>query len=178
MSHRYKITHHVKQRYLERKDEKYKFLTKFKSRKDVPHSERERYDILSKKLMLELSQRKYEIKQEILDALKEASVEKSYLNDSRFMSYYFNKYGYDRKFEFRENDGLLYVVVFDEGEAVVTTCMVSKQYRAVKRSKKYKKNKKEFLQPTDLIYKKGNPAVDKAAQSIEKLLSNDKNQGC
>lgn len=69
----------------------------------------------------------------------DATEEKSYINDTNFMSYYYEKYGYDRKFKFLINGNVLFVALIENGDMHIVTCMHPSWYN-VSNKKKYKKS--------------------------------------
>ena len=81
--------------------------------------------------------------------LEQADESKSFINNSGFMCWYYEKYGYDKRFQFLVNDGMLFVVVIEKGRKVVVTCVEAKTHMAGKavlasRRKKFRKKKKDY----------------------------------
>lgn len=72
------------------------------------------------------------IDEEIYRRLGEAEEDKAYTNNTGFMAWYHEKYGYDKRFEFLVEDDLLFVVVHDQGKKVVVTCVSAKTHIAGK----------------------------------------------
>jgi hypothetical protein len=83
---------------------------------------------------------------QIAEYLDEAVEVRSYLNNSGFMQWYYDKYGYKR-FEFLAyKNQILFVVVLDKGRKVVVTCVNAKTHlagRQVMRPKFGRKKRRE-----------------------------------
>jgi hypothetical protein len=65
---------------------------------------------------------------EIARRLNDAIECRAYLNDARFMKWFYEKYGTDQKFEFYVDDDILFVVAMKEGRRVVITCLCAKTH--------------------------------------------------
>jgi hypothetical protein len=72
-----------------------------------------------KKIVLSDTKR---IKDRMIERLERADEDRSYLNDSNFMDRYYEKYGYDHKYRFLYDDGILFVVK-EKKFNIVITCM-------------------------------------------------------
>lgn len=122
----YVITQHVRERFLQRKDKKYNHL-QF-CREDVcPHCE-----ALLTAIRVEISFERQKIDDEIRERVDRAEEDRACLNNSGFMAWYYEKYGFDKRFEFLIDDDLLFVVIHDEGSKVIVTCVSSKTHFAGK----------------------------------------------
>jgi hypothetical protein len=87
-----------------------------------------------KKLLVEIKaevsfERKL-VDKRIHDYLDQAEENRSYLNNTGFMEWYYSKYGFDKRFEFLVHDDLLFVVVWDHGKKVVVTCVAARTHIA------------------------------------------------
>jgi len=87
--------------------------------------------------------------QELARRVDEAVESRSYLNNSGFMQWYYEKYGFDKRFEFLVSDDILFVVVIDKGRKIIVTCVTAKTHLAGKTAMRPKfskvKKKKEKL---------------------------------
>jgi len=88
---------------------------------------------------------KKETYKEINDIMSEASEDRSYLNDSRFMINMYDLHGYDKKYEFRINAKLdiVFVMILERGKKIVKTCYQLDSSRFVKKKKFKKKHKRK-----------------------------------
>lgn len=123
----YVITIHARERYVQRTQKKYAHL------QDC----REEKCLICKQLIKDSqkhirSEGERVIDENIYQRLDEAKEDRSYMNNSEFMEWYYNKYGFDKRFEFLVHDDLLFVVVWDYGKKVVVTCIVAKTHIAGK----------------------------------------------
>lgn len=124
------ITIHVKERYLERTNPKYEYLSYRRTDQrsiDLMHSFRK-----------EFRERELEIHTEIFRRLKNATEERSYLNDSQFMDWYYTKYGYER-FQFLVDGDIVFVVIGNDNR-VVTCCDASRHIARPKNKFRKKQN--------------------------------------
>lgn len=76
---------------------------------------------------------------ELAIRLDEAEENKSYVNNTGFMGWYYEKYGYDKRFEFLVDKEVLFVVVLDRGKKIVVTCVPVKSHLAGKAHRSRKK---------------------------------------
>lgn len=125
-SHEYYFTRHLRERYVQRTNRKYKHMQQCHSEDCSTcknhHKEIRDYVQFNRQIVdVELSKR-----------VAESVENRSYLNNSGFMEWYFDKYGYDKRFEFLVHDDLLFVVVEDKGKKVIVTCVSSKTHIAGK----------------------------------------------
>jgi hypothetical protein len=77
---------------------------------------------------------------ELAKRIGSATENRSYLNNTGFMAWYYDKYGFDKKFEFLVHDDILFVVVVDKGKKVVVTCVKARSHLAGKGSFRPKYN--------------------------------------
>jgi hypothetical protein len=126
------LTTHVRERFLQRTNKKYNHLDDCYV-KDCPKCQE-----LSDEVKQIAESCKFQINNDIWDRLCEAEEERSYLNNTVFMAWYYNKYGYDKTFEFLIDKNILFVVVHDVGRKVAVTCISSKHHVI---GKNHKKNK-------------------------------------
>ena len=130
-----RITRHVRERYLERSDKKYLHLSNCK-RAGCPHCISLIYSMRTT-----IQENQFSIDQSVREKIHSAQEVRSYLNDSKFMSFYYDKYGYDRVPRFMVNDDLLFVLIADEqtDRDVVLTCMWASKHVVGKKRMKFKK---------------------------------------
>ena len=75
--------------------------------------------------------------------IDESIHDKSYTNNSQFMSKFYEKYGFDKHFEFLLHEDLLFVAVIEAGRRIIVTCLPSKTHIAGRTRQKFKKNSTE-----------------------------------
>jgi len=126
------ITNHARERFLERSRRKYNRLScnQAEDTKELWHD-----------FMWEIKTKKREIDQEMIQRLSAAKENKSYLNNSMFMQRYYEKFGYDHRFQFLADQDLVYVIIIIDGEKKVVTCIKSKSHVAGRSSFKIKYKK-------------------------------------
>ena len=103
----------------------------------------ERCKELKTEIITELNRCRRPVDAELARRLDEADENRSYLNNSGFMEWYWNKYGFDKGFEFLVHDDLVFVVVVDNGVKTVVTCVSAKTHLAGKASARPKFSRKE-----------------------------------
>jgi hypothetical protein len=139
----YIFTHHFRQRFVQRTQKKYEHLWNTCWIKNCE---------VCKKL-------EEESKQEILNniALIDAEIDRrvaasdenrSYINNTEFMSKYHEKYGCEKRFEFLTHEDIMFIVVIDRGKKMIVTCVLSKTHIAGKpfMRPKFNKIKKQNLE--------------------------------
>lgn len=134
----YAITHHLRERFIQRSDKKFEHLQTCKQEDcNVCGS-------LMKLIHTEIAFDRKNIDKEIIRRVNLSDENRSYLNNSEFMSRHYERYGFDKRFEFLIHDDLVFVVVIEDGSKIIVTCVESKTHIAGKSylSKvKYKKTK-------------------------------------
>jgi hypothetical protein len=120
----YIITTHLRERFLQRSNKKYLHLQNCRS------AECYNCHALLIEIRREAGENRIAIDEAIRARLEQTEENKSYLNNTGFMEWYFQKYGYDKRFEFLVHDDLLFVVVHDNGKKVIVTCVSSKTHIA------------------------------------------------
>ena len=132
------ITTHARERYFERTRKKYKHI------RECHHTSN---CAVCKELAI-IAQRDIvgqedEIDREILGKLDEATEEKSIVNNTGFMQWYYDKYGYDDVPHFFVHDDLVFITIFKKSRRFIVTCVPAKTHIAGKSAKrpKFKKNK-------------------------------------
>lgn len=118
----YIFTHHLRRRFLQRTDKKFTHLDQCRS-PDCETCQQQTDEILQ-----DLAANGRQINSEIANRLDQAEENRSYLNNTGFMSWYYDKYGYDKRFEFLIHEDILFVVVWDNGKKIVVTCVPSKTH--------------------------------------------------
>lgn len=128
--HDYRITDHLRERYVERKNKKFAHLRQCKGCQ------------LCRDLAYEINEilrNRRQVDQEIRSLLAVAKEDRSFLNDSNFMFDYYEKYGFDHNIRFFVSEPLVFVCIEDKnGSKVIPTCLCSDRHIAVKHTK-YKK---------------------------------------
>lgn len=137
----YAFTHHMRERYLERTRKKFKHLHQCQS------DNCDQCRNLVMEIKEQLANRRA-LDQEIAERLNRAIECRAYLNDSKFMTWYYDKYGTDNRFEFLADGDICFVVVHGTQRKVVVTCVWTKGHsatRQVLRPKFGKKKNAEIL---------------------------------
>lgn len=116
----YRITKHVRERFLERSEKKYRHLHKCNGCDQCTH--------LIYEIQERITRERRAIDQEIIRRISVASECRSYLNDTNFMEYFYKRYGFDKNFRFFADNDNLFVVIVDNGVWVVITCMNTKTH--------------------------------------------------
>jgi len=126
--HEFIFTRHMRERFLERTDKKYIRLSRCSCRwQEEPCEECKNLRI---KLKEELRANGSGIDREIKRRLELTEENRSYINNTEFMARYYEKYGYDKNFQFLVHDDILFVVVFEERGKVIVTCLHSRYHVA------------------------------------------------
>jgi hypothetical protein len=136
-NHEFIITRHIRERYVQRTNKRFSKLQWDEGDQALKNE----FDDL-------LKNKQKEIDQEILQRLENATESRSYINNSGFMEWHFEKYGYDKRFSFLVNDNILFVAIVEKGRKIVVTCVSAKTHLAGKavldqRRKKFKKKSSE-----------------------------------
>jgi len=76
----------------------------------------------------EILEKRKPIDQEISRRLNAATECRTYVNNSKLMQWYYEKYGFERRFEFLVHEDICFVAVEDHGKKIVVTCVSSREY--------------------------------------------------
>jgi len=136
------LTTHLKERFLQRTNKKYKHLENCK----LGETKCEACKDLIENIRLEVHKKGKEIENEIKAVVLKSEEERSYLNNHGFMDWYYQKYGYDKRFKFLVEPklNLLFIVVIERGKEVIVTCVKAKTHlvgKAVASRNKFRKNR-------------------------------------
>jgi hypothetical protein len=131
----YIFTHHLRERFVQRTQTKYEHLWWPCQTENC-----ETCNNLLKDCMWEVSHNRRTIDTKLARRIEEAEENRSYINNTEFMSWYYEKYGFDKKFEFLAHEDLLFIVVVDNGKKIVVTCVLAKTHIAGKQSLRTKYN--------------------------------------
>jgi len=138
--HEFIFTRHMRERFLERSNKKYNRLSRCRCRFDA--SRCEECEMLNLKIREELKRSGSAVDREIVRRLGQAEENRSYTCNSEFMARYYEKYGYDKNFQFLVDGDIVFVVVFEDRGKVIVTCLHSRYHiagRLVSRPKFKKK---------------------------------------
>lgn len=130
------FTNHLRQRFVQRTTNEYKHL------KECREKECETCKELEQDIRLKVAENEREINSQIRKRISRADENRSYLNNTGFMSWYYEKYGYDTQFQFLVHKDILFVVLIKRGRKVVVTCLEAKTHlvgKATAARKKYNK---------------------------------------
>lgn len=133
----YVFTQHLKERFVQRTNKKYRHIDDCRQNCSVCRS-------LKEEIRSYIFNNHAEVMRGLISRLSLSEETKSYINNSQFMAWYYDKYGYDCRVEFRVHDDLLFVIMCNDGKKFVVTCMYSKLHFVGKnhRTKKFSKVKK------------------------------------
>ena len=104
---------------------------------------------LRKIIRFEVACNKKEINTEMSRRLELAEEDRSYVNNTGFMHWYYEKHGYDKRFEFLIHEDILFVVVGDDGKKFIVTCVPARSHlagRSYHSKPKFNKIKKKKLE--------------------------------
>jgi hypothetical protein len=118
----YIITHHARERFVQRSNKQFHHL------QYCNKSHCEKCDSLKKKIDFEIAFDCKRIDEEIYQRLDAAEEDRSCINNTNFMQWYYEKYGYDRRFEFFVDKDVLFVVIMDEDKKIIVTCLISQMH--------------------------------------------------
>ena len=137
----YIFTTHLKERFYQRTHNK-KYIHLQQCHKEGC----EMCEGLKTEIEVKLAQNKRAVGEELSRRINAAIESRSHLNNSGFMQWYYDKYGFDKRFEFLVHEDILFVVVIDKGQKVIVTCVSSKTHLAGKVSlrPKFKKREKKL----------------------------------
>lgn len=135
MSYEYIFTHHLRDRFVQRTQKKYQHLWYkcWNENCQICKS-------LTEECKKEVAKNRKEIDLEIARRVNESEENKSYINNTEFMSRYYEKYGFDKRFEFLTHEDIMFVVVMGRGKKTIVTCVLSKDHVAGKASLRPKYN--------------------------------------
>lgn len=119
MTNKFRITQHVRERYLQRMRPKYRRLIDDPENPDCKE--------LSADLLWEIHNNRSAIDEEIRKKLDEAIEDRSWVNNTQFTTRIYEKYGYDCRIRFLVNGPATFIVVND---SVVVTVVHSTQHIA------------------------------------------------
>ena len=120
----YVLTHHLRERFIQRSNKKFNHLD------CCSKNFCQTCDNLLKKIHHEIIYNPKKIDEEIYAKLDDAEEDRSYINNTNFMNWYYEKYGYDRRFELLVHEDIVFVVIFDRDKKIVVTCVRSNTYFA------------------------------------------------
>lgn len=136
------LTTHLKERFIQRTNNKYNHVQNCR----IGEMNCEECKKLLNSIRFEVRNNKKEIEKEIRNVILNSKEERSYLNNHKFMNWYYTKYGYDKKFKFLVHEGkdLLFVCAIERGKDIFITCVKAKTHlvgKAVVRRNKFSKKK-------------------------------------
>ncbi len=136
------LTHHLRERFVQRTNKRFQHLQECRQ----PHCPK--CETLLTEIRQIISREQTSLDQKILDSLRQAQECRCYINNTEFMTGYYERYGFDKRFEFLIDKGLLFVVVVEDGKRVVVTCVRAKTHIAGKPSLRPKFRSKSNLLDT------------------------------
>jgi hypothetical protein len=133
----YGLTNHLRERYIERSNKKFEHLKKCRCQGCS------RCVDLIYEIANSLQTKRTQIDMEIRSLLLTATEDRSYINNTEFVSTYYEKYGYDHQIKFMVNGSLVFVCIQNkDGQKVIPTCL----YANGKIGAHHKKFKKPLTQ--------------------------------
>jgi len=140
VKHEFIFTRHMRERFLERTNKRYERLSRCGCRFDAERCEE--CEIQNLKLKEELRTSGSTVDREIVRRLGLSEENRSYTCNSEFMARYYEKYGYDKNFQFLVHDDILFVVVHEDRGKVIVTCLHSRYHIAGRLASRPKFKKK------------------------------------
>ncbi len=137
LKHEYTFTHHLRERFVQRTNKKYTHLQRCRT------PDCETCKALTAEIKAGLNENRRPVDTELNRRISASHENRSYLNNTSFMQWYYDKYGYDKGFKFLVHEDMLFVVVVDNGKKIVVTCIPAKTHLAGKISFRPKFKKKE-----------------------------------
>lgn len=134
------LTTHLRERYVQRSNKKYNHIQNCKTEECTQCKQ------LKSEIRGKVIYEKQKIDEELHKRIAEAEEDCSCLNNTSFMEWYQEKYGYDKRFKFLTDKKLLFIIVEDKSRKVVVTCVSAKTHLAGKShisKPKFNKIKKE-----------------------------------
>ena len=145
------ITKHLRERYWERTHKKYAHLHHC-TKKGCEICADMKEDI--RKCIKEKG-----VDGEILERIVNSHEDKSFLNNTTFMQWYYEKYGYDHIPHFLVSHDLVFIMVIHRGRKIIVTCVPSKTHVAGKNAYRPKFKK---AQPPDLTVTLGADSINQS----------------
>ena len=128
-----RFTDHARQRFLERSSKQFSHLQTCRDNNcDVCREMA--YDLHEL-----VTQRRREIDGPMREAIDKATEDRSFINNTEYMSRYYERYGYDERFRFLRGDNVIFVIVSKEEYDLVITCVPTKGHIVGRSHKKYRK---------------------------------------
>lgn len=118
----YFFTSHLRERFVQRTQKKYDHI-KYCREENCEHCQN-----LIQEAKTEVYSKRRELDRELAKRIEAAEEDRSYINNTEFMSRYYERYGYEKRFEFLTHEDVVFVVVVDGGKKVVVTCCQSKTH--------------------------------------------------
>ena len=122
----YVLTNHVRERFIQRDNKKFDHLNHCYKKFCATCDE------LIKKIHNEIIYNVCSLDEKIYARLDLSEEDRSHINNTNFMNWYYEKYGYERKFELLIHENIAFIVIFDKDKKIVVTCIKSKTYFAGK----------------------------------------------
>jgi hypothetical protein len=141
--HEITITRHVVERYYSKfiKTNKYDHIY------DCRFCNCKVCDNLKKQLFEEVYDQFDMLKESVSELILDSEIEKSIYNNTNYMNYLYEKYGFDNIYEFYLNkNGIVFVCKLENGKKVFMTCYSTNGSKFSIR-KKYKKDESKFISP-------------------------------
>jgi hypothetical protein len=84
---------------------------------------------------------------ELKHLINNGYVSKSFLNNSKFMQYLYDTYGYEHTYDFVVSGDIVFVIKKNKGQNIAVTCLDSKTTTFISKATKFKKRKKKVKRP-------------------------------
>jgi len=130
----YIFTHHLRERFVQRTQKKYKHIS-FCRKENCEECKK-----LTEECKSEVLNNRKVIDTQLAELVGSADENRSYINNAEFMSWYYEKYGFDKRFEFLLNEGIIFIVVVQNGKKVIVTCVRASTHIAGENSSRPKYN--------------------------------------
>jgi len=88
------------------------------------------------------------ISNNIKNIINSGEISRSFLNDSRFMNYLYDTYGYGHTYDFVIKDNIVFVIKKSDGKNIAVTCLNKKEVSfSISKATKFKKKVKPVKNP-------------------------------
>lgn len=131
----YRFTKHLRERYVERSNPKFLHLENCRQ-SACPTCLNLAYEIDA---MVRNEWR--QIDSQITEDLQKTKEDRSFINNTEFMSRYYQRYGYDERFTFLKGEKLVFVVIEKPDCSLIATCIPAKRHIAGQKRMKFRKEK-------------------------------------
>lgn len=122
LKHEYVFTKHLRERFVQRSEKKYSHIQGCKEQ------DCETCKSMQTEIRDGLEKNRRPVDTELNRRISNAEENRSYINNSTFMEWFYEKYGYDKTYQFLVHEDMLFVAVVEGSRKVVVTCIPAKNH--------------------------------------------------